>query len=165
LQKRGVWISLTEAPRHRGTEAPRHRGTEHRGTGTATIPQCRVRSDLTHSSADNLYVFFHRVEPAVNAAVASHRELARKEKRRSDPLRVSIGIGFGPLYYVSSEDDYYGAEVNLASKLGEDIAFGGETLLTEAALAAIEEPVEGRAGRLRYATVSQVRIRFRPWLV
>jgi class 3 adenylate cyclase len=133
---------------------------------TELVPLIRAYGgEVFKIDADNLYVFFHRVEPAVNAAVASHRELARKEKRRSDPLRVSIGIGFGPLYYVSSEDDYYGAEVNLASKLGEDIAFGGETLLTEAALAAIEEPVEGRAGRLRYATVSQVRIRFRPWLV
>ena len=69
----------------------------------------------------------------------------------TNPLQVSIGIGYGDLHYVTSEDDYYGAEVNLASKLGEDVACGGETLLTEAALAAIREPVEGRAGRRRYA--------------
>ena len=31
------------------------------------------------------------------------------------------------------DDDFYGHELNLASKLGEDIAESGETLLTEAA--------------------------------
>jgi class 3 adenylate cyclase len=132
---------------------------------TELVPLLRTHGgEIFKIDADNLYAFFRRVEPAILAATAAHRELARKAKRRRDPLRVSIGIGYGALYYISSEDDYYGPEVNLASKLGEDVAAGGETLLTEAALAAIEEPVEGRAGRIRYATVSQVRIRFRAWI-
>lgn len=130
------------------------------------IPLVREhRGEVFKVDADNLYAYFERVENAIEAATASHRALEKKERLRRDPLRVCIGIGFGDLYYVSSEDDYYGPEVNLASKLGEDIALAGETLLTDAALSAIERDVEGRAGRIRYATVSQVRLRFRAWQV
>jgi class 3 adenylate cyclase len=41
-------------------------------------------------------------------------------------------VGYGEVLMVD-EDDFYGNELNLASKLGEDIADPGETLLTEAA--------------------------------
>jgi adenylate cyclase len=111
--------------------------------------------------ADNLYAFYPAVEPALRAAVEAHRELERSAE--SERIRVSVGIGFGELFYITSEDDYYGAEVNLASKLGEDIAEGGETLLTEAAAAALHEPLPGKLGRLRVTTVSDVRVKFRQW--
>ena len=42
------------------------------------------------------------------------------------------------------DDDFYGNELNLASKLGEDVADAGETLLTEAAHAQLV--AEGAAG-------------------
>ena len=47
-------------------------------------------------------------------------------------MYLSIGIGYGPILVVENED-MWGNEVNLASKLGEDIAQDGEILLTEAA--------------------------------
>ena len=113
--------------------------------------------------ADNLYVFFDRVEPAVVASMAAHREVRKATIRRKYQLAVCIGIGFGDLLYVTSEDDYYGREVNLASKLGEDVAESGETFLTEAALAAIQGPIPGSAGEIRRATVSGLKLKFRAW--
>lgn len=117
--------------------------------------------------ADNLFAFFTGPGEALRCALECHRVLAADGRRRRlrEPLAVGIGIGFGEMLYLPSEDDYYGAEVNLASKLGEDIAEGGETLLTERAAAplALEPSTAGRPGRWRRVALSGVSIRFRPW--
>ena len=101
--------------------------------------------------ADNLYAFFESGESAVQGALAAHRAL-----RRLGPHgpRVSIGIGFGTLLYIPAEDEYYGVELNLASKLGEDIGSGGDVLIT----AGVVEQIDRKRltlKRLR-ATVSGV---------
>ena len=85
--------------------------------------------------ADNIYVYFHTVDEAVEAAAAAHRALRDEEH----PIEASVGIGFGTFLHLPSEDDYFGGEVNLASKLGEDLAGPRETLLTEAAFAALSD--------------------------
>lgn len=117
----------------------------------------QMTGEVFKVDADNLYVYFASVDPALRAAIAAHVEV------RQHDIRVSVGIGFGELFYITSEDDYYGAEVNLASKLGEDIAEGGETMLTESAAAALREPPPGRLGKARVTTVSGVKVRFRLW--
>lgn len=111
--------------------------------------------------ADNVYVFFDSVDTAAQASTVAHRKLASVSRKRKVPIRVSSGIGFGDLLYLPSEDDYYGAEVNLASKLGEDIGDGGQTLLTEAAVSALTVP--GRLSRKRRLTISGVRVTYCLW--
>lgn len=129
------------------------------------IPVFRDRGGEVYKiEGDNLFVFFNRANDALTASLAAHQELERISARRKYPIRIGIGIGFGDLLYLPSEDDYYGAEVNLASKLGEDLAEGGETLLTHSAIAALEPPLPGRAGAKRNAKVSDVRLRFQAWL-
>jgi hypothetical protein len=54
------------------------------------------------------------------------------------------------------DDEVYGHEMNLASKLGEDIAGGGEVLLTEAAHARL--PVGERQAERLETTVSNLTI-------
>jgi adenylate cyclase len=56
----------------------------------------------------------------------------------SRDLYVSIGIGHGKILNVGNEA-IFGNQVNLASKLGEDLAKSGDILLTEAAHAQIED--------------------------
>jgi class 3 adenylate cyclase len=79
--------------------------------------------------------------------------LACAEANRHRPpdrtLHVSIGIGFGDTLYIGDED-VHGDEMNLACKLGEDIAGPGEILLTKAAYESLP------AGKLKAtsATVS-----------
>ena len=94
---------------------------------------------VVKAEADNLYCLF---ETAADAVAASRKVMQRLESvnlllpddRR---LYASIGIGYGRILNVD-EDDIFGDEVNLASKLGEDIADKGMILLTPAARAQAE---------------------------
>ena len=72
-------------------------------------------------------------------------------------LHASIGVGYGEILMVE-EDDFYGNELNLASKLGEDVAESGETLLTEAAHARLfaEGPATTLSFEPRPVTVSKM---------
>ena len=83
--------------------------------------------------ADNFIAMFVFDQPtdAVQAALALHEAFER------DPIMIAetqtyelcIGIGYGTLIYSSALEGYFGDEMNLASKLGEDLARGKETLL------------------------------------
>jgi adenylate cyclase len=86
------------------------------------------------SAADNLFAEFPGPDAALAAALAAHQAVAAAELRLSpgEPYRVCIGIGYGRVLQ-GGRDGVFGDEMNLACKLGEDIAEGGETLLTEAA--------------------------------
>lgn len=54
---------------------------------------------------------------------------------------ISFGIGFGNV--LELDDDVFGEEVNIAYKLGEDIAKPGEILLTQAAGESVNVKLEG----------------------
>jgi class 3 adenylate cyclase len=48
-----------------------------------------------------------------------------------EQVLLCVGLGFGPMLRIG-DVDVFGAEVNAASKLGEDVAQAGEILVTEA---------------------------------
>ena len=87
------------------------------------------------TDADNVFATFDDAPAALAAARAIQRSLdaANAFLPEDWDLHASIGIGYGELLMISDDDDFYGNELNLASKLGEDIAEAGEILLTEAA--------------------------------
>ena len=84
--------------------------------------------------ADNVYSVFPDVPQAAAAAAdtAGRLEAANTMLPEELDMHAEFGIGYGRVLIVEDED-FYGTEVNLASKLGEDVAHGGEILLTEAA--------------------------------
>jgi class 3 adenylate cyclase len=84
--------------------------------------------------ADNLYATFDQPAGALEAALDIFRAFqAVNSVVPSDrDIHGSIGIGYGETLVVGDED-LFGVEMNLASKLGEDVAQGGEILLTAAA--------------------------------
>lgn len=49
------------------------------------------------------------------------------------PYKICAGIGYGTLLVTGAHGEFFGKEMNLASKLGEDLADGDELFLTEAA--------------------------------
>ncbi|MCH7742722.1 MAG: adenylate/guanylate cyclase domain-containing protein [Proteobacteria bacterium] len=85
--------------------------------------------------ADNVYAIFDHPDDAVRAALDAHEAVHQSKLMltENEPFRVCIGIGYGKLLYSETLEGYFGEEMNLASKLGEDIAEGGETLLTRGA--------------------------------
>jgi len=89
---------------------------------------------LVKGEADNLFCLFEDVDAAVAAAREILRRLAAAnvDAPADRRLGAAIGIGFGPILNID-ERDLFGHEVNLACKLGEDVAKEGEVLLTAAA--------------------------------
>ena len=95
---------------------------------------------LIKAEADNLFCLFNTVNDALQSCLKmrdclDNATLTLPEDCRLD---VSIGIGYGHILNIENRD-IFGAEVNLASKLGEDIASAGEILLTENAFAKLDE--------------------------
>lgn len=95
------------------------------------LPLLRRRGGQVISfKADNILCLFDRAEDAVRAAV----EVQRAVRKRNAGLRVAekfnlcIGIDCGRAIRLS--DDVYGPCVNVASKLGEDMADKDEILIT-----------------------------------
>ena len=94
----------------------------------------RHQSLAWRSGADNLFAEFATADRALEAALAVHLavEKAGLMLTETEPYRVCIGIGFGRALAAGAKG-MYGDEMNMASKLGEDVAEGGETLVTESA--------------------------------
>ena len=94
---------------------------------------------LVKTEADNVFATFDDVPAALAAARAIHRNLdaANTFLPEDWDLHAGIGIGYGPLLLIG-EDDLFGSEMNVASKLGEDVASRGDILLSAAARARVE---------------------------
>jgi len=83
--------------------------------------------------ADNSYALFEDPRAALEAAVEAQRRIKASNAHAQEDLRVGIGmgIGYGTLL-LRGKTDAFGHELNLASKLGEDLSNAGEILLSEA---------------------------------
>lgn len=105
-----------------------------------TIQACGGK--LVKAEADNLYCLFESVDAAVKASreIITRLNTVNVLLPGDRRLYASIGIGWGDIL-VLEDDDLFGDEVNLASKLGEDVAQGGQILLTEAARAELDASV------------------------
>ncbi|HET7712335.1 MAG TPA: adenylate/guanylate cyclase domain-containing protein [Thermoanaerobaculia bacterium] len=113
---------------------------------------------------DSFLVIFRSVPKAIHAAIEMQRALHRHNRNRADEDRVllCIGLGFGRVLRIG-DTDVFGAEVNAASKLGEDVARPYEILVTDGVRSAsnldpagFEEissspPGAERAFRLKYS--------------
>lgn len=117
----------------------------HRLHGIVKPIIARHEGRVVKTEADNVFAVFGPVAAAVAAARDVQEQLATANVFLPEDwdLHASIGVGYGEILMVE-DDDFYGNELNLASKLGEDIAESGETLLTEAARERLAQ--EGSAG-------------------
>jgi len=113
---------------------------------------------LVKAEADNLYVMFDAVQTAVQTAVALQDACrdAFSGKRANDTCALGIGIAWGRLLDLDGHD-FFGDPVNLASKLGEDLASGGDLLVTKAAAAHMEIP-PGWVATARMERISNIDI-------
>ena len=81
---------------------------------------------------DSLLVLFDTPLQALTAAQAMIQATTKVNPRRAaeDRIEVCIGLGYGNVLCID-DNEVWGAEVNAASKLGEDIAKAGEILVTD----------------------------------
>jgi class 3 adenylate cyclase len=93
----------------------------------------RHGGEILKVEADSLLLRFENPVQACRAVQRIEAFLRRRNRTRppNEQLRFSYGIGFGDL--LDLDGDAFGLEVNLASKLGEDLARPGEALLTSSA--------------------------------
>jgi adenylate cyclase len=85
--------------------------------------------------ADNAFAVFDNVDDAITAALALHEKIyaSRLMLTEEERFSVSIGIGYGEMLFSETLEGYFSEEMNFASKLGEDLGEGNETLITNAA--------------------------------
>ncbi|MSU37160.1 MAG: adenylate/guanylate cyclase domain-containing protein [Pedosphaera sp.] len=87
------------------------------------------RGELVKHEADNLLAVFEAPERAAEAAVAMIQAATTESVSGRPALKFSIGIDYGDILVIDRVD-CFGDAVNLAHKLGEDIAEAGEVLIT-----------------------------------
>lgn len=93
---------------------------------------------LVRAFADDIVALFPDANAALDAALEIHARIEQFNRAtvRKRPPECCIGIGYGSVYAIGP-NLAQGDAMNRASKLGEDIARGGETLLTENAMVAV----------------------------
>jgi adenylate cyclase len=98
---------------------------------------------LLKCEADNCYSFFDSADDALQACLDLNARLAtvNDETQSEKKIYLSIGVDYGKLLLVGA-NDYFGDPVNTASKLGEDLAGQGETLVTNRALEQATNPLD-----------------------
>lgn len=101
----------------------------------------RENGILLKTEGDSLIVMFRNVNDALRCALSMQACTREYNLARSDAEKVllCVGIGYGEVLRVG-DADIFGAEVNAACKLGEDIAVAGEILMTGAAVRAARVP-------------------------
>jgi len=98
----------------------------------------RSGGEMVKVEGDSLLLRYDDATSACHGVAAVEAALSRLNKGRpeNEQLRFSYGVGFGDV--LDLDGDMFGLEVNLASKLGEDMAKPGEALLTPSAAAALD---------------------------
>lgn len=95
---------------------------------------------LMKLEGDSMLVIFKQPQRALNCAIDMQRLLRpyNAQRQATEQVLLCIGLGYGRLLKIADED-VFGAEVNAASKLGEDAAQAGDILLTKALKDAVSD--------------------------
>ena len=114
--------------------------------------------EFVEANADNLLYLFPTPGEAIAAGRAAHARLAEINESLPDGERLecAIGIGWGEIFCIAP-GHIHGNEVNLAAKLGEDIAENHQILITDAARA--DAPAEVLT-REATASISSIELRY-----
>lgn len=88
---------------------------------------------LIKMEADSFLILFKQCAQALACAIEMQRTCQHVSARRAaeEQIVLCVGLGYGKLLKIG-DDDVFGHEVNIASKLGEDSAKGNDILVTRA---------------------------------
>ncbi|MBI2308380.1 MAG: adenylate/guanylate cyclase domain-containing protein [Rhodocyclales bacterium] len=109
-------------------------------------PVARAGGEVVKHDADNVFAVFPTAAQALQAAEEIQRQLAGRGLETADGRSVgaSIGIDSGDILLIR-ETDFFGDAVNIAAKLGEDLAGRGEILLSARAYEEAGRPADYEA--------------------
>jgi len=95
---------------------------------------------LLKIEGDSMLVIFRTPQNALSCAVDMQRVAKQynTDKPPAEQVLLCVGIGYGKMLRIGDQD-VFGAEVNAASKLGEDTARAWEILVTDSLAAAAED--------------------------
>lgn len=87
---------------------------------------------LLKNEGDSLFVIFRNVQKAISSAIEMQNQVKAYNEgiESEEQILLCIGLGYGQVLKIG-DSDVFGAEVNSASKLGEDVAKSWEILVTE----------------------------------
>lgn len=106
--------------------------------------------------ADDMFIVFPEPMHALDFTLELFHSLPPE-------TQINVGIGYGPLCWWEDDQDFYGLEVNLASKLGEDMGRPGEVLLTRAAWGNLPEVSQRTCSGPFYVTLSHLEFEYFRW--
>jgi class 3 adenylate cyclase len=91
-------------------------------------PVLNRKGRIFSQKVDNVLAIFDDAHDAVAAALECQRRLRRERAKGRTEFAVCIGIDAGPVIRVGA--DVFGSTVNVAAKIGEDLAARDEILVT-----------------------------------
>jgi adenylate cyclase len=108
--------------------------------------------ELVKVDGDSLLIRYEDANDAVRGVLALDDAIQAYNRHRpeNEQVHFSYGVGYGDILDI--DGDMFGLEVNLASKIGEDLAEPGEALLTPSAAAALEPALLKRVVPYRIVT-------------
>lgn len=106
---------------------------------------------LIKVEADSFLILFRRPERALECAIRMQgvSQAFSASKAPEERVLLCVGIGYGDILRIG-DTDVFGAEVNAASKLGEDRAKQNEILVTGAVESAVRAAAPGLASRVSF---------------
>lgn len=98
---------------------------------------------LLKVEGDSFMVIFRNSVKALQCAIHMQRTLKtyNADKNDEDKVLLCVGLGYGKMLRIG-DSDVYGAEVNAASKLGEDTTKAWEILATQAVRGVVGDPAD-----------------------
>jgi adenylate cyclase len=95
---------------------------------------------MIKADGDSMLVVFKDADRALQCAVEMQRKAYYYNRNKNDEEKIllCVGLGYGDCLRIG-DDDIFGAEVNAASKLGEDTAEAWEILVTSDFKKSIEQ--------------------------
>jgi len=115
---------------------------------------------LLKCDADNCFAFFQKPDDAIRASfdVSAALQELNESFGLAEQIQLSVGIDYGRVLLVDGVE-FFGDPVNTASKLGEDLAVGAETLVTERAIERGRFEIPELAERMT-ARISEIEIQY-----
>jgi len=130
----------------------------------------KTGGEMVKVEGDSLLLRYEDANAAVRSVLALDDaiQVYNRGQAENEQVHFSYGVGYGDI--LDTDDDMFGLEVNLASKIGEDLAEPGEALLTASAAAALEPELLRRVVPHRIVTfgsqavpISRLRLRGRAY--